>query len=174
MAQQKKYDLWIWLSDKEPMRAISNVQFDSDGTVLQESDKQPFNLFYMGMSKGEAARAALVSDDQQVVVSAKTIPFPIEATNGSCHVSIEQVVLGQGFAAHGTGFAANEEVAISCKCKNNKVQSQAKADAQGSWDAMLIPVEAGKQSGTSALEFVGQNCRVGLDLIWGKAALKYE
>ncbi|MBZ5655896.1 MAG: hypothetical protein LAO56_11555 [Acidobacteriia bacterium] len=174
MSPEKKYDLWVWPSNKDPIRLDSNVQFDSAGTVLQSSDKQPFTLSFVGMSKGEAARAALLSDDQQVVASAKMIPFPIEVANGPCHVAVEQVILGQAFGVRGTGFAADEEVAISCKCKKNELRTQAKADAQGSWEAVLVPVEAGKESGTTPIEFVGRNCRLGLDLVWGKAALTYQ
>jgi hypothetical protein len=171
---EKRYDLWIWPSDHDPLRIDSNVPFDSAGTVLQSSDKQPVTLWFLHMSKGEAARAALVSSDQQVVVSAKAIPFPIEVANGSCHIAVEQIILGQAFAVEGTGFAAGEEVAISCKCKKKQLRSQATADAQGSWRAILAPAEAGRQSGTTPLEFVGRRCRLGLDLVWGKDALKYE
>jgi hypothetical protein len=174
MSTEKKYDLWVWPTNKDPIRIDSNVQFDSAGTVLQSSDKQPLSLSFMGISKGEAERAALVSDDQQVVASAKVIPFPIEVTNGPCHVSVEQVLLGQVFGVRGMGFAAGEEVAISCKCKKNELQTQAKADPQGSWEAVLVPVEAGKQSGTTPIEFVGRTCRLGLDLVWGEDALKYQ
>ncbi len=174
LAPEKKYDLWIWPSDKDPMRLDSNVQFDSTGTVLQSADKQPVTLWFVGMSKGEAARAALVSDDQQVVVSGKAIPFPVEVANGSCHIAVEQILLGQAFAVDGTGFAADEEVAFSCECKKNELRFQAKADAHGSWHAILAPVEAGKQSGVTALEFVGRSCKLNLDLVWGKDALKYQ
>lgn len=174
MSPEKKYHLWVWPSNSDPIRLDSNVEFDSAGTVLQSSDKQPLPLSFVGISKGEAVRAALVSDDQQVVASAKMIPFPIEVANGSCHVAVEQVLLGQAFGVRGTGFAADEEVAISCKCKKNELRTQAKADPQGSWEAVLVPVEAGKPSGTTPIEFIGRNCRLGLDLVWGKAALKYQ
>ncbi len=174
LAPEKKYDLWIWPSDKDPMRIDSNVHFDSAGTVLQSSDKQPAILWFVHMSKGEAARAALVSSDQRVVVSGKAIPFPIEVANGSCHVAVEQIILGRAFAVDGFGFAADEEITVSCKCKKDELRFQAKADAQGSWHATFVPVEAGKQSGITRLEFVGRTCRLGLDLVWGKDALKYQ
>jgi len=174
LSKEKRYDIWVWPTNKDPIPIDSNVQFDSAGTVLQSSDKQPLSLSFMGISKGEAERAALVSDDQQVVASVKMIPFPIEVTNGSCHVAVEQVLLGQVFGVRGTGFAAGEEVAISCKCKKNELQTRAKADPQGSWEAALVPVETGKQSGTTPMEFVGRTCRLGLDLVWGKDALKYQ
>ena len=174
MPTEKKYDVWVWPTNKDPIRIDSNVQLDSAGTVLQSSDKQPLSLSFMGISKGEAERAALVSDDQQVVASAKVIPFPIEVTKGSCHIAVEQILLGQAFGVRGTGFAAGEEVAISCKCKKNQVQTRVKADPQGSWETVLAPVEPGKQSGTTPIEFVGRTCRLGLDLVWGKDALKYE
>ena len=95
VSPEKKYDVWVWISDKDPVRIDSNVQFDNAGTVLQSSDRQPFTLWFAGMSKGEAARVALVSDDQQVVASAKKIPFPIEVANGSCHVALEQSFWGK-------------------------------------------------------------------------------
>ena len=176
MPSEKKYDLWGWQLGRDPMRIFSNVQFDEAGTVLNPSDKQTLSVAFDGLSKGEPVRAALVSEDEQVVASAKVIPFPIEVADGSCHVAVERVVLGQTFGVRGTGFTAGEQVAISCKCKKNELQAQAKAaaDAQGTWVILIAANEARERSGTTPLEFIGRTCRLGLDLVWGKSALKIQ
>jgi hypothetical protein len=53
-------------------------------------------------------------------------------------------------------------------------QSKAKADAQGTYNAALLPFVKGKRSGKARFVVSGKSCKIGIEFPWGEGSYKYQ
>jgi hypothetical protein len=162
-------------------QAVADAYLNGDGkvvNVLAGSERNiaedPINGKVFG-GKGEPIQLALISDDDRVRVFTEVIPFPIEETAGSCHLSaIETAPYYFGILIRGTGFQPDEELAIEEQSENESARLKAKADDQGRYNASLFPFVKGKKSGKARFVVSAKSCRIGIEFPWGAGSYHYQ
>jgi hypothetical protein len=161
--------------------AVADAYLNGDGkvvNVLAGSERNiaedPINVKVFG-GKGEPIQLALISDDDRLLVFTEVIPFPIEETAGSCHLSaIETAPYYFGILIRGTGFQPDEELAIEEQSENESARLKAKADDQGRYNASLFPFVKGKKSGKARFVVSAKSCRIGIEFPWGAGSYHYQ
>ncbi len=139
-------------------RSVTDAYLNEEGKVVNvladpvhNVAEDPINAKVFG-GKGEPIQFALISDDERLRAFAQIIPFPIEETNGPCHLSaIETGPLYYGMFVRVTGLQPNEELTLEWRSENEGAQTKAKADDQGSYNAALLPSVKGKRSGGGSI-----------------------
>jgi hypothetical protein len=53
-------------------------------------------------------------------------------------------------------------------------KSKAKADAQGTYNAALLPFVKGKRSGKTRFVASGKSCNISIEFPWGEGSYKYQ
>ncbi|MGC2422613.1 MAG: hypothetical protein WA405_13290 [Candidatus Acidiferrales bacterium] len=123
--------------------------------------------------KGEPVDLAFVSTDGSVRAFARAFPFPIQAQDGKCSLTIEILASDGGFFnVHGEGFAPGENLKILFTSGKQKKEGSQQTSPQGDFEAGLLPAVAGKKSGSATFAATGASCHPSVTFDWGKDALK--
>jgi hypothetical protein len=138
-----------------------------EGTCQGNGLNDPIDLVvYAG--KGEPKRFGLVSDDEAHVKGfVGVVPFPNATTDKGCRLeSIIGTPDGELTFIQGDGFEPNAELTIS-QSYDEKHHDAAKAEADGSYFAAILPYVSGKKSGNSVWEVKSKSCAPKLNFSWG-------
>jgi TPR repeat protein len=184
------YTLWIWTLGTDPRPATTGFSVDDSGkviclpapehqtgTVAAKWCEQPLESMNITVTaaRGEPKRFALMTDDFKVRSFAKTIPFPIEAKDGPCRLSVEMAEpVGQAFEIRGEGFQPNEDVEVIDKSEDEVMRLTQKASTRGEVGGAEFPAVAGKSSGAASWSAQSKSCHVKVDYNWGKAAFEWQ
>jgi hypothetical protein len=139
-----------------------------EGTCQGNGPNDPIDLVvYAG--KGEPKRFGLVSDDEAHVKGfVGVVPFPNVTTNKGCKLeSIIGTPNGELTFVQGGGFEPNAELTIDSQSYDEKHHDTAKAEADGSYFAVILPYVSGKKSGKSVWEVKSKSCNPKLTFSWG-------
>jgi hypothetical protein len=119
---------------------------------------------------------ALVSSDGRVRAFATNVPFPIEAADQSCKVSLQRKTPDGGEATiSGTGFPPKERVTIALTGETTGATLRRNADDKGNWSADVSHTpDAMHAEGSTQIGVKGKNCNVSLPWSWGKETQKPE
>jgi hypothetical protein len=161
--------------------AVADAYLNGDGKVVNvladaahHVAEDPINAKAFG-GKGEPIQFALISDDDKSRAFTQIVPFPWEETAGPCHLSlIETGPYYFGVLIRLTGFQPDEELSTEQQSENEGGQSKAKADAQGTYNAALLPFVKGKRSGKARFVVSGKSCKIGIEFPWGEGSYKYQ
>ncbi len=124
---------------------------------------------------GEPKRFAVVSDDGKVAGFTEAVPFPIEASNKKCKLSvIRQSPLAETVLVIATGFVPYEMLNISATLGGADTVHSPTASVDGSWQAVVGTKAPGKDSGTASIKVSGQQCSVSLTFNWGEGSAKVQ
>jgi hypothetical protein len=144
LPKDRHYVLCVLNVGSDP-RAVTDAYLNGDGKVVNvladaahRVDEDPINAKVLG-GKGEPIQFALISDDDKSRAFAQIVPFPLEETAGPCHLSL--IETGPYYSAvliRLTGFQPDEELSIEQRSENEGGQSNAKADSQGAYNAVLL------------------------------------
>jgi hypothetical protein len=116
---------------------------------------------------GEALRVALIDADGEVRVYADAIPYPLEASSGSCTV-VGEMLDRERFTFSGSGFAPGETLQFASRSGRQVIRRTEVADSQGRLGTILVlPAVRGRDGGNAAFEVVGQSCKVEVRYGWG-------
>jgi hypothetical protein len=116
---------------------------------------------------GEAMRVALISTDGMTRVYADAIPYPLEASSGSCTV-VGEMMNREMFAFSGSGFMPAETLHITSRSGRDVVRRTALANPVGRLETTIIlPAVRGKKGGDATFEVAGAACQVALRYGWG-------
>lgn len=149
---------------------VVNVLADPDRYV----DEDPINAKIFG-GKGEPIQLALISDDNQLRAFTQVVPFPMDANAGPCRLSmLETGPYYFGVLIRVTGFQPNEDLSIEQRSENESMQSKAKADAQGAYNAGVLPFVKGKRSGKARFLVAARSCNIGIEFPWGEGSYQYQ
>src|SRR5712691_1852572 len=92
LPKDKTYRFWVWELGRDPQLGVDakltqkgELVYRSDGHRPEESDPIEVKFFAV---PAEPKRFALVSADAQFRAFGEVIPFPIEAKDGACKVSV--------------------------------------------------------------------------------------
>jgi hypothetical protein len=119
--------------------------------------------------RAEPKRFGLVSDDEaHVKAFVGVVPFPNATTDKGCRLeSILGTPNGELTYIQGSGFEPNAELTIDSQSYDEKHHDTSKAEADGSYFAVIMPYVNGKQSGKTIWDVKSKNCNPKLSLSWG-------
>lgn len=180
---KETYSLWGWIPGRKPQKAIEGVTFDAKGMLIcepkstsckPESPDAPIKIRTTAVL-GEPKRFAVVSDDGRVAGFAEAVPFPIEATDKNCKLSVvRQSPHAETVLVSATGFVPFEMLKISAHVAGEDTVHSPTVTAQGTWQALIGTKAPGQDSGTATFKVVGQECTVSLSFDWGEGTTKEQ
>jgi hypothetical protein len=138
------------------------------GTCQGNEPDDPIDLVvYAG--KAEPKRFGLVSDDEaHVKAFVGLVPFPNAATDKGCRLeSVLGTPNGELTYIQGSGFEPNAELTIDSQSYDEKHHDTSKAEADGSYFAVIMPYVSGKTSGKTVWEVTSKSCNPKLSFSWG-------
>jgi hypothetical protein len=182
-ATDKAYDLWFWSVGKKPQKAILGVSFDKRGVLVcsgkpgfctGKGTDDPINIKANAML-GEAKRFGVVSRDGRVAGFAEAVPFPIEASDKNCKLS---VVRGDPQATvvevRVSGFTPYEMLSVTGNLGADSAVHSPTAAPDGTWQAIVGTKIFGQDSGVATIKVAGQSCSVSVSFKWGSDSEKLE
>jgi len=180
LPKDKHYVMCLLNVGSEP-RAVADAYLNGDGKVVNvladpahHISEDPINAKVFG-GRGEPIQFALISDDNQSRAFTQIVPFPLEKTSGPCHLAfIETGPYYYGVLIRLTGFQPHEELNIEQRSEDEGGQSKAQADAQGAYNAAILPAVNGKRSGKARFSASGKSCKIGIDFPWGEGSYQYQ
>lgn len=180
LPKDQHYVLCVLNVGSEP-RGITDAYLNEDGKVVnvladpaRGVAEDPINAKIFG-GKGEPIQFALVSDDGTLRAFAEIIPFPVEETVGSCHLSlIETGPYYSGVLIRVTGLQARESLDIELSSENEGGKSKAAADGDGTYNAALLPTVKGKKAGEAHYHVNAKSCQIGIKFPWGEGSYQYQ
>src|SRR5271166_5826151 len=160
--------LWQWTPDKEPKRVMEGVSFDKRGVLVcaggagfckGDGPDDPINIKAQAAS-GEAKRMAVVSSDGKIAGFAEAIPFPIEASDKSCKLSVVRMGgSSDAVTVRLAGFTANEQITLRTLTDREESAVDKSADQQGNWTGVVkLPSKGQSKASISVTPVTGQNC----------------
>lgn len=175
-----RYTLWTRLVGSKPQSA-ANAILNGDGKVVSQLadpgrniPEDPINL-KVSAGRGEPKQFGLISSDGKFRAFAQVIPFPIETSDGRCHLSA--MMTGQnyvGILIGVTGLQPGEDLLIDTRSDPEGGQSKGKATDRGTYDSALLPFVKGKRSGKVQFSVAAKSCRVGIELPWGQGSYELQ
>jgi len=128
-----------------------------------------------GYHKGEPVDYAIVSTDGAVRAYVRAYPFPIQAADGKCTLTVEMENSNfTAFVIRGTGFSPNENLTTSSSFGGEAIGGTQQASANGEFAVALRAELPGKNSGSATFTAAGKSCRPTVSYEWGKAATKVQ
>jgi hypothetical protein len=179
----KRYDLWFWNLGKKPQKAIPGVSFDKRGLLvctgkpgecLGKGPDDPINIQATAML-GEPKRFAIVCVDGRVAGFAEAVPFPIEASDKKCKLSVvREAPLAEVVAVRANGFVPFEMLSVTGQFGTDNTAHSPSADPNGAWEAIMGTRAPGQTSGTATIKVAGNGCAVSVSFPWGEGSEKQQ
>ncbi len=182
-AADKAYDLWFWNVGKKPQKAIEGVSFDKRGVLVcsgkpgfctGKGTDDPINIKANAV-RGEPKRFAVVSRDGRVAGFAEAVPFPIEATDKNCKLSVvRQEPQAEVVAVRASGFTPYEMLSVTGNLGADSAVHSPTAAPDGTWQAIVGTKVFGQDSGVATIKVAGKGCTVSVSFKWGPGSEKLE
>jgi len=179
----KTYDLWFWSLGKKPEKAMQGVSFDKRGLLVcsgkpgsckGEGADDAINI-QAKAALGEPKRFGVVSTDGKVSGFIEAVPFPIEAKDKSCNVSVvRQSQLAESVILRGSGFPPHESVAVQKQPAGNVTMESPTAGGDGTWQEIVEVEVPGQNSGTATIKASGKSCSVSVSFNWGEGSNQHQ
>jgi len=174
------YTLWTRLVGGEP-QGVANAFVNKDGLVVNvladpvhKIAEDPINLKVVA-GRGEPKQFALISNDGRYRAFGQSVPFPIENTVGSCHISA--TMLAANYSAVFIvleGLQPKEELLIDSQSEGEVLHNNAAATDQGTYQSAIVPTVKGKRSGMTRFSITAKSCKVGVEFPWGESSYKVQ
>jgi hypothetical protein len=106
---------------------------------------------------------------------AEVIPFPIEASDGPCHLAA--VMTGAnyiGVLIGVTGLQPGEDLLIDTRSDHEGGQTKGKATDRGTYDSALFPFVKGKRAGKVQFSVAAKSCTITVELPWGEGSYQLQ
>ena len=194
---EKTYTVWMKQSvDQKIVPFISGYSTDASGKLVCPPESQPsasvtgdmpipcaklpmpleqFPFSIRHYHKGEPLNLAVISTDGVVRAFASAYPFPIQARDGKCSLTVElKDIKGNLFMIRGEGFDPGETVKTVSTSGKEEIDDSQQASPQGEISTLLLPGVKGKQSGLVSFTATGASCRSSVTFEWGRAAMKIQ
>jgi hypothetical protein len=164
--------------------SMQGVTFDKDGLAIcagrpdtcgdPHTPDDPID-FILPSQKGESHHLALVSEDGQSKVFFLITPFPVVGTDRGCSVELARLMPQAALVyLRATGFSPNEKLRIEDGSEIESHDTDAQADANGTYDTALLPAVKGIASGTLQATVRGKSCAPTASMNWGPASMHNE
>jgi hypothetical protein len=131
--------------------------------------------FTTAAAKGEPVRVALVAADHKHGAAVTVVPFPIEATDRGCKIS---VVLGAKDAelvlVEGHGFKADPTYTLGTESYGEKRPFKVAINGKGQFIGALTPWAPNHDNGDTVVSYQSSTCNPSVSFHWGKNTYKPE
>lgn len=182
-APDKTYDLWFWNIGKKPQKAIAGVSFDKRGVLVcsgkpgfctGKGTDDPVNIKTNAV-RGEPKRFAVVSRDGRIAAFTEAVPFPIEASDKNCKLSVvRQDPQATVVAVRASGFTPYEMLSVTGNLGGDNAVHSPTAAPDGTWQAIVGTKVFGQDSGVATIKVAGQGCAVAVSFKWGAGSEKAQ
>ncbi len=124
---------------------------------------------------GEPKRFAVVSRDGRIAGFAEAVPFPIEATDKACKLSVvRDDPLAEVVAIRVSGFTPYEMLTVTGNTDGDNTVHSPTAAPDGTWQAIVGTKVFGQDSGVATIKVAGKDCSVSVSFKWGEGSEKLE
>lgn len=174
------YIVWTRLIGRAA-QPVAEAYLNGEGKVVSQladpkrhTEEDPVNLRVVaGMA--EPKQFALTSKDSRFRAFAEIVPFPIETSNGACHLSVVMTKENYtGVFIRVSGLQPQEDLTIVTQSDGEGGQSKAKASDLGMYDSALFPAVKGMRSGRARFSVTGKSCKVAIEWPWGDGSYKLQ
>jgi len=179
----RTYDLWFWSLGKKPERAMQGVSFDKRGLLVcsgkpgsckGEGANDGINIQAMA-ALGEPKRFAVVSPDGKVAGFIEAVPFPIEAKDKGCKLSVvRQSQLAENVMLLGSGFTPHETLTVQKQPAGNATMANPTVAADSTWQEIVETKVQGQNSGPATVKVTGKSCTVSVTFNWGEGSNQHQ
>jgi hypothetical protein len=168
--------LWQWIPGQQPKAAMDGVSFDKRGVLVcsgnpgfcqGDGPDDPINLKTTAIL-GEPKRFGVASGDGSLAAFVDAVPFPIEATDKGCTLSVVRMSpLAEFVVARATGFSPGEKLAVVTHSGPEGATLNEAADGSGNWTTAIGTQVKGQSRGKASLSLTGKSCTVSVSFDWG-------
>jgi hypothetical protein len=177
------YKLWRLIPGKSPELLIKGVSFDQRGVLVCTSKPgycsgtgpdDPVNLKTTA-TLGEEKRMAVISEDSKIAGFADAVPFPIEAADKSCKLSVVRMSpLADAVLARASGLKPNQTFNISKRYGHDSTSTKYTANTDGKWESVLYTQNAMQPAGKATISVSGGDCTVSVTYDYGPGSNKAQ
>jgi hypothetical protein len=120
-------------------------------------------------AQGEPKRMAVVSVDGKIAGFAEAVPFPIEASDKNCKLSVVRMgATAEAVTVRLAGFLPSERLALTTLTNMAEAAIDESADKHGSWTGVVkLPSKGQGKASISVAPVIGRNCKVAVSFDWG-------
>src|SRR5208337_4360476 len=161
------YTLWRWIPEKSPEPLIKGVSFDKRGVLVcsgkpgycsGDRPDDPINIKATAIL-GEMKRLAVVSEDGKIVAFADAVPFPIEASDKGCKLSVVRMSpLADVVSAHASGLKPNRTLTVTTRYSDEGSTAKSTAGPDGTWQQVVLTQGAKQPSGKALISVSDTVC----------------
>ena len=177
------YNLWRMVPGKSPELLIKGVSFDTHGVLVcsgkpgycsGSGPDDPINLKTTA-SLGEEKRMAVVSQDGKVAGFADAVPFPIEATDKSCKLSVIRMSpLADVVLVSASGLKPNQTLTVSKRYGYEKASTKYTAGPDGTWQSVVNTQNSMQPKGEATIAVSDGGCTVSVTFDYGPGSNKLQ
>jgi hypothetical protein len=175
------YTLWRWVAGKSPELLIKGVSFDKRGVLVcsgkpgyckGSGPDDPVNLKTTARL-GEMKRLAVVSEDGKVAGFADAVPFPIEASDKTCKLSVTRSSrLADAVIVRATGLKASQPLTVTTRYGTAETTEKPTSGSDGTWQELVHAPNAKQPSGKALISVSDGACNVSLTFDYGPGSDK--
>src|SRR5271157_4713864 len=176
------YTLWRWIPDKSPEPLIKGVSFDKRGVLVcsgkpgycsGDGPDDPINIKTTA-TLGEMKRLAVVSEDGKIVAFADAVPFPIEASDKGCKLSVVRMsALADTVIARATGLKGNQALTVTTSYGNEGATTKSNTSGpNGTWQEIVAARGTKQPSGKASISVSDGACTVSVTFDYGPGSNK--
>jgi len=175
------YNLWRLIPGKSPELLVKGVSFDKRGVLICSGKPgycsgagpdDPVNLKATA-SLGEEKRMAVVSEDSKIAGFADAVPFPIEATDQGCKLSVVRMSpLADVVLATASGLKPNRALNVSKRYGYESASEKYTASSNGTWESLINTLNAMQPKGKASISVSDGSCTVSVTFDYGPGSNK--
>jgi hypothetical protein len=175
------YNLWRLIPGKSPELLTKGVSFDKHGVLVCSGKPgycsgagpdDPVNLKTTA-SLGEEKRMAVVSEDGKIAGFADAVPFPIEATDKSCKLSVVRMSpLANVVLASASGLKPNQTLIVSKRYGYDSASEKYTAGPDGTWESLINTAPEMQPQGKASISLSDGSCTVSVTFDYGPGSNK--
>jgi hypothetical protein len=175
------YNLWRMLPGKSPETLIKGVSFDQRGVLVcsgkpgfcsGQGPDDPVNL-KITAALGEEKHMAVISDDGKIAGFADAVPFPIEATDKGCKLSVVRISLqADVMLAQASGLKPNQGITVAKRYGYETGSGKYTASPDGTWESVVSTQNAMQPNGKASISVEGGGCLVSVTFDYGPGSNK--
>jgi hypothetical protein len=161
---------------KSPELLTKGVSFDEHGMLVCSGKPgycsgagpdDPVNLKTTA-SLGEEKRMAVVSEDGKIAGFANAVPFPIEATDKSCKLSVVRMSpLANVVFASASGLKPNQTLAVTKRYGYESASEKYTAGPDGTWEALISTENVMQPKGKASISLSDGDCSLSVTFDYG-------
>ncbi len=170
------YNLWRLFSGKSPEILIKGVSFDQRGMLVcsgkpgycsGSGPDDPVNVKTTA-SLGEEKRMAVISEDGKIAGFAAVVPFPLEASDKDCKLSVVRVSpQADVVLVRASGLKPGQGLTVSKRYGYEKSSEKYTASEDGNWQSVLDTQNSMQPSGQATIAISDAGCAVSVSFRYG-------